>query len=221
MRIFISEKEYHHAKDLEKLGIPLDNDLLERSRGALRGFDIDQDPNIPQSRIFDAVSGGTGTLITLSIQNRTDRTIRLNHVRLDIPWCEKIYWLEDPKRSAPAKLYYTVPNPESQRLEHDSVLNHRIGKNHKLYPGDRLLGFLLGIAPESIPADFVDRSLIRARLSMFDTKDNAYTQELKVLICRELKNRTDRQTDNRPVLRSRLNLNGEGNVNSQVGSKVP
>src|SRR5579862_8587115 len=174
MGVSITEKEYSRAKELEKLGTPLDNEVLEKSRAALSGLYIDQDFNIPQTIIFDTKSGGTGVQIGLSIQNRTDRTIRLCTARLDIPWCSQLHWLEDPVRRAPAKLFYTVPICGSLKLERDSVLNHRLGPRSKLHPGDRLEGFLLGVAPERIPEEYLDRKLFIAKLSIFDSRNNTY-----------------------------------------------
>lgn len=219
MTVSITEKEYLQAKELEKLGIPLDNELLAKSRAALRGFYIDQDPNIPQTMLFDSIPGGTGVLITLSIQNGTEQTICLSSARLDIPWCNQLGWLEDPMRSAQAKPYYTVPISGSHRIERDFVLNHRIGRTTKIHPGDRLDGFLLGVAPESIPGNYIDRSIFKARLSIFDTRNNAYTQGLTFLVCRYLKNRanTSLENDNRPIGRLRRRLE-EAATNASTGA---
>lgn len=101
------------ARQLGALGIPLDEEVLEKSQEACHGLWMAQNPNIPQTTIFDTISGGTGVIICISVFNESDHLIRISAVRLDIFWCKQIRWLEDPLRKAPAKHYYLLPMPDS------------------------------------------------------------------------------------------------------------
>jgi hypothetical protein len=186
MGMKISATELLRARQLEALGVPLDDEVLAKSQEASRGLWISQDPNIPQTTIFDTISGGTGVIISLSICNESDQMIRISAARLDIFWCKQVRWLDDPLRKAPVKHYYSIPMPDFPRFERDAILNHRFGPNGKLFPGDQLDGFLLGIGVEPIPDQYINRALFEARLWIFDGRNHRYIVDLEFLTCRGL-----------------------------------
>jgi hypothetical protein len=195
MTIKISPKELLRAKQLETLGIPLDEEVMERSQYAYQGLTLDQDPNPLQTTIWDSESGGTGIVIDLFVRNDSDQVIRLSAARLEIPWCNQIRWLEDPFRSAPHKYFYSFPNSDLQSYGRDTVLNHCFGRNSALFPRDPLDGLLLGIAAEPIPDKYRDGQLFEARLSIFDGRKNAYAINVKFLVSRDLKHRRQQKAD--------------------------
>jgi hypothetical protein len=187
MTIKISSKEFLRAKQLETLGIPLDHEVLEKRKEACHGLWMGQDPSIPQTILFDMVSGHTGVVIALKICNESEQMISLRAARLKIPWCNQICWLEDPFRNAPRKFIYSFPKPDLQGFERDLVLNHQFGQNSKLFLGDQLDGFLLGIGDEPIPDQFRDCEIFEASLSIFDSRNNPHSLNVKFLVTRDIK----------------------------------
>jgi hypothetical protein len=217
MAIKIGSTEFSRAKELEALGIPLDGEVLEKSQEPCRGLWIDQDPQTPHTRLFDTISGGTGVWITVWIG--VYRIIRVSAVRLDIPWCKQIRWLEDPLRKAPAKYYYSFPVPGTPRFERDAVLNHQLRSNSKLFPG-QLDGFLLGIGEEPIPDQYRDREPFEARLSIFDGRNNQYSVDLKLLVSWDVRHHQGRKAGKETVAVSPARRRSLSWVSTQAENRI-
>jgi hypothetical protein len=189
MKMNLSSKEFERARELEALGIPIDAELMERSQKFTSGLLIDQDPNIPQTTIFDMGRRKTGIIISMFLMNKSEQVIRLAAARLNLPWSNNIRWLEDPRRRAPAKDDYGFPECHYPYIERDTVLNHRFGPSGKLFPGDSLECFLLGTCEERIPEQYCNRALLESTLAIFDGRNNSYALPLKFLVTRDQKPR--------------------------------
>jgi hypothetical protein len=162
--------------------------VLKKFQDACRGLWIGQDPNIINTILFDLASGGTGVLIGLSVCNESNRVICISAVRVYIPWCKQIRWLKVPLSRACAKFYSSLPMSDFPSLEGETILNHSLKPNSKLYPEDWPDGFLLGIGEEPIPDQYRDRQPFETHVSIYDGQNNEYHQDLRFQISRERKN---------------------------------
>ena len=182
----LSEKEFLLFSQLRAAGIPLDEEVLEAMKAAPRGLSLFQIGTALESGTFDLIPGGTAYMLSVAICNDSNRVVWLHDFRLKIPWSEpRFNWLEDPLRKVPREFIYSFPNGGPIGFDRDVVLNHRIGREDKLYPGDCREGLLLGVGQERAPVEYRDRQRLQTRLSVFDERGNRYDLDLNLLMSRE------------------------------------
>jgi hypothetical protein len=181
-----SPNQLARAKELQTLGIPFDGEILEKFEATSRALYLAQDPNPPNTYVFDLRSGGTGIIIDFIVLNDSDQKIRLAGARLDFPWSAQFHWLEDPFRSNPRGWAYVFPAPDPQKYDRGTVLNHHFGAKI-LLPGEDLRGFLLGKEEARIPARYENYQRLQGQLLVFDGKGIQRTLALDFQVCREKK----------------------------------
>lgn len=158
------------ALDLQRAGIPLHEDVLERMRIESQGLRVYQTGTLVENEIFD-LGSGMGVTIALAIDNNARKNIRIAQFRLELPWVEPgFHWLEDPLRKKPRERLYKFPRPSVLTFERELVLNHRIGRLGVLLPSDYLDGLLLGVGEASIPESFQHRQPLNLQLRILDTR---------------------------------------------------
>ena len=141
----MTRNELARAAELRDLGIPLDGEVLAEMQAACRGLNVSQHPDPLQSSVFDLDSGGTGYMLSIAIDNDSERVIRGVTARLETPWWEPNFgWLIDPRRRTPREHTYSFPDSGPVGFEPEAILNHRLGRGTSLYPGDSLEACSLG-----------------------------------------------------------------------------
>ncbi len=204
MRNKLSAQELLLASQLSGAGIPLDAEVLEATEAACRGLAIYQGPNIPDTQIFDLDSGGTGYMLTIAMRSDSPRTLWLHEFRLEIPWWEpRFRWLEYPLGKAPREYTYSFPDPGPVGFEPDDVLNHRLGRKGRLYPGDWIEGLLLGVGQEPMPSHYQDRQALDMRLWVFDEQGNRFGAPIKFLVDRSALRVREKKLGQRKLARTR------------------
>ncbi len=186
----VNEEELGLCDELRSGGIPLDQEVVEQMRAACRGLLIQQCGTALETAIFDLESGGAAYVLNVAIDNVSDRILRPQEPRLEIPWSDLHFrWLENPFGKAPREYTYSLPPYGPAGFDPEVVLNHSLRPGRKLYPGDYLEGLLLGVGQASIPVHYVDRQAVKLRLSIYDERGHRYTSDLILLVSRERKPR--------------------------------
>jgi hypothetical protein len=180
----MSSKDLALAGQLLDAGIPLDGDVLEEAAArTCSRLSVFQSPNFIETNVFDLESGGTSYILSVALHNESDQVVRLQAFRLGIPWWENSFrWLEDPFRKS--EYTYSFPAPGPAGFERDVVLNHRLGDQGRIMPGDWLEGLLLGVGDEPIPEEHCDRQRIEMPLSIFDGQGNRYQLDARFYVSR-------------------------------------
>jgi hypothetical protein len=157
---------------MEKLlaaGIPLDEKVVSDLRASCQGLSLYQTGTVAENELFDLAFGGFGLLMSISVSNDSRRTIHIGQYRLEPPWPESGFrWLEDPRKKVPRERDYSFPQYGPEGLERECVVNHRVGREGRLFPGDTVEGFLCGLGRACIPDEYQHRQRLSLRLSVFD-----------------------------------------------------
>jgi hypothetical protein len=174
------------ARQLRDAGIPLDGEVLEEAANrTCSRLSVFQNSNFVETNVFDLESGGTGYILSVMVHNESDQVVQLQAFRLEIPWWENSFrWLQDPFRESPRQYTYSYPAPGPAGFERDVVLNHRLGDQGRIMPGDWLEGLLLGVGDEPIPEEHCDRQRIEMPLSIFDGQGNRYQLDARFYVSR-------------------------------------
>lgn len=173
-------------EELQHLGTPLDETVLRSSRAASQGLEISQTGCGPENIAYVPVAGGVGIMLSLCIENVSNRTIRLSAIRLIMPWFDSEFsWL---KKQSSKVLNpwggYQLRGFGTYGLDPTTVLNHRLTHNFTFYPGDAVEGFLLGEGLASVPAEFSDRILVPMQILCWEGSHESYGAWLRVGVSR-------------------------------------
>jgi hypothetical protein len=149
-------------------GIPLDDGVVSDLRTSSQGLSLYQTGTPVENELFDLAFGGFGLLVSVSVRNDSPGTIHISQYRLEPPWPESGFrWLEDPRKKVPRERSYSFPQYGPEGLERECVLNHRVGRQGRLLPGECIEGFLCGVGQVSIPDEYQHRQRLSLRLSVF------------------------------------------------------
>jgi hypothetical protein len=201
----MTQKDIRLFEELLRLGTPLDPTVLEEARARCQGIEITQTGSLVESGLYAQASGGVGIVVSLSIENISNRVITLESIQLKTPWPGADFsWL---KKASPRELSkwggYVIPGGGTCGFDHSVVLNHRLRRNLKLYPDEPIEGLLLGAGTTSVPADYPNRKLVPVQLVAFTTRGEAYGTWVELLLCREEQGRS-RTSASKQQVRSRL-----------------
>jgi hypothetical protein len=153
-----------------------------------RGLSLFQTGDPAQNCVFDLDRGGWGCTLAIAICNDSDRVIRVQSYRLEVPTFEWNFdWLEDPLRKSPRGYSYSFPPPGPVEFHREVVLNHRIGRKGRLNPGDSFEGLLLGKGQACLPDNFRDRQRMITKLAIFDGRGVCYELEMTLCVRRQVR----------------------------------
>jgi hypothetical protein len=183
----ITERELRRLEELHEGGTFVDPTVLEEARAARRGLEIDQDPNWFQSLVLPKASGGVGIVVSLEMENVSDRIIRPKAARLQLPWPDAdFHWLKKPSsKEVRERGGYVLAACGTHEFHPSVVLNHRFGRDLELYPGDSIEGFLLGVGTASVPDTYPNYMRVPARLTVFTGKCDSYGAWVELALMRE------------------------------------
>jgi hypothetical protein len=200
----VTSKDAIEFSELQALGVPLDGEVLERTRTAAPGLNIQIFPSAAECTILDAQYGGTFLMIRAIISNDSPRVIQLNQCRIKLPWHDSEFrLLEDPWRKMPREHSYSSPNVPTLSFEREVVLNHRFGHEGRLNPGDSLDGMILGVGSQVIPDQYHDRQEVDVQLVIIDGQGKMYKESPRVLLNRSEELRRQRKARERACARNR------------------
>jgi len=143
--------------------------------------------SVVTNQLFDLNDGGTGFIAEMLCENNTERAIRIDHVRVELPRFEPRFRLLTPIRRGPAAGTYDFPEPGPVNFLSNDVLNRRIRSHARFLLGEYFEGLLLGMGDETMPEKYVDRMPVRIRLSLFQTNGRVATIEMKLGVWRSPK----------------------------------
>ena len=85
-------------------------------------------------------------MLNVEICNNAPKSLCIEQYRLLMPWPESDFrWLADPRRLTCGQLIYSFPKYGPEGLDRECVLNHRLGRNARLFTGDCIRGLLCGV----------------------------------------------------------------------------
>ena len=190
-------KTQQRLKLFEKLhrgGTPLDQKVLEEARAACRGLRITQTGNCIDSALYSQASGGVGIMLSVAIENISDRPIAVKSIHLKMPWPHAdFHWLEKLSSRELRERGYVLPACGACGFDPDVIVNHRFGRDFKLDPGEEIEGLLLGEGTTAVPEHYPDGKLVPVELTVFAARREAYGAWIDLLLCRE-KQRSSRQS---------------------------
>src|ERR1035437_7166507 len=165
----VTSMEAIGSSELQRLGVPLDGEVLERRRAASFGLDIQVSDEFYEMAILDAEFGGTFVMIRTVICNVSPRRIRVDQCHIELPWDDPDFsLLEVPWLKEPGKFTYSSPRAPSYSFEREAVLNHRFGRQGGINPGDSLDGLILGVGSEAIPDHYHHHQGVDVQLVIVD-----------------------------------------------------
>jgi hypothetical protein len=172
----ITNEELRVLEELHHYGTPLDGTVLEEAKAACRGLEIFQTGNCTENVVFAQASGGVGIILSVDIENTSDRILRLEAVRLEMPWsAADFHWLRRPSSTEVRDWGgYVLAASGPCGFDPSVVLNHHFGRDSKFYPGDRIEGLLMGEGTALVPANYPDRTLVPMRLIVFTSRGERF-----------------------------------------------
>jgi len=178
----INQAQIKLLDELCAVGIPLNPDILQESRAASDDFKIFQSPDILESGVYGQVGGETFFMVGIVLFNGSDRVVRLQACRLQIPWHEpRFRWMKNPLGKIPREYCYWHPAFGPAGFEPDEVLNHRFDRGLKLFPDDSIDGLLFGVGESPLPEEYIDRQRIRTRLTIFESRGNCHFLDVNLM----------------------------------------
>jgi hypothetical protein len=91
----ITQREIELFEELRHWGTPLDPMVLRKVRAACRGLEITKSVNYWESIVYAQAAGGIGIMVSVDIENVSDRVIRIDAIGLRMPWFEgDFHWLK-------------------------------------------------------------------------------------------------------------------------------
>jgi len=181
----VTSMEAIEFSELQRLGVPLDGEVLERRRTASHELDIQISDIAVENIIEDAKLGGTFVMIHALICNVSPRRIRLEQCRIDLPWDDPDFsLLEAPWLKQPGKFTYSPSRAPTYSFEREVVLNHRFGRQGGLNSGDSLDGFILGTGSQAIPDHYQQRQGVDVQLAIIDGRGNIFRESARVMLDR-------------------------------------
>ena len=123
----VTDEELRRLDELRRRGIPLDAEVLRDMRASRKGLVIQQSGTAAENAVFGSALGETGFMLSISIDNDSDRYARLQGARLDIPWpVVNFRWLGNPWSKIPREYTYSHPSYGPAGFDSEVVVNHRL-----------------------------------------------------------------------------------------------
>jgi len=121
------------------------------------------------NQIFELSSGAFAYTLHAFIRSEGRRRAIIMDWDLELPWSDRVEWLEDPRDAEKSSTDYAYPGKDRWEYPRKRVLNHRLGD--KIAHGDVREGLLLGISFRPPPDTYRHGEMIPAILKVFDQRD--------------------------------------------------
>ena len=194
---------------LESRGVPLEP--FEHRCGVddqRRGVELlvrqwgDPDSN----RIFELSFGAFAYTLQAFIRSEGGRRAIIMHWYLELPWPDRVEWLQDPRDEGKSSTIYAFPGKDWWEYPRKEVLNHRLAGN--IAQGGIRKGLLLGKSCQPPPDRYRHGETIPAILEVFDQCDHPHIGTFELYLDRPPRRR--RRSRPRPAPDRR----GRGQVRS-------
>jgi hypothetical protein len=176
---------------------------LEKARGEYRALEIIQSGS---ALIYIETAGSFGIMLDVQIENISHETIRIDAIRLKMPWFGDLHWLKKLSSKVLCRQGgYVLPTAGPSCFDKSVVLNHLLVRDFKLYPGDAIHGFLFGEGAASVPEEFSDRRRVPMQLVIYSGGGKSYSRWMELVVSRKA-----HQMQCKPAIerrRRRLSLN--------------
>ncbi len=197
----ISQTDLASFSELAAGGIPLDEEVVGSLKASGGGLSIYQSLTSFESYVTNLEFGGTGYVLSLEIYNGSDRIVWPCAYRLTPLANEREFrWLEIASPRVEGEPPYQFPGETSGGFGDAEVLNHRLGRKYRLYPGDSLDGFLLGAGQQPLLPEYRNGQLLDVTLSIFDQRDIRYEANMQLMVDRKPPVKQHRSKRNQPSL---------------------
>jgi hypothetical protein len=165
---------------LRATGIPLDEEVVREMSAASRGLSLYQ---VGVGKILELYDGRIGYCLYVGLRNDSDRILSPHAHRLEtLTEGQNFAWLKASARREPKGEVYVWPGHGTHGIPAGEVLNHRLGSKGKLFPGDCLEGFLLGVGDSTIPENYRNGQRISRKWTVFDGRGIRYHKIIKLTI---------------------------------------
>jgi hypothetical protein len=183
----ITQEELQLLEELHRSGTFLDPTVLEEARAACQGLQITQTGNYLENVVYAQAAGGVGIMVSVEIENISNRIIRIDAIRLRMPWYQgDFHLLKKPSsKEVRERGDYVLSACGSCGFDSSVVLNHRFRRGSKLYPEDVVEGFLLGEGTSSVPQEYSDRVPVPIQLVVFTGEGKSYGSWMNLSLSRE------------------------------------
>jgi hypothetical protein len=168
------------ARRIRAAGVPIyiqEDDSAAANSSSDELF-IRQFGGITESAAFDYY-GGAGFVIYLVITIGVP-AFAISAFELQLPWTNKIRWLEDPSAIDGIPRAYHFGHNNAIEYGWSEVLNHRADVRRIIPRGHSLEGCLLGIADEGIPNSIGHGAMIPGTLSVLGQFGRPYASEVSL-----------------------------------------
>jgi len=182
------QKDLELFEQLLHWGTPLEPNVVEEARVACRGLKITQTGTCCESVVYAKASGDVGIMVSVAIENISDRIIRIDAIHLRMPWPDAdLHWLKKPSAKEMREWGgYVLSASGPCGFDSASVLNHRFGRDFKLYPKDVVEGFLFGEGTSPVPDEYSDRMPVPMQLVVFAGKGERFEVWANLMLSREV-----------------------------------
>ena len=202
-----SHNELQRYEELVHWGTSLDPMIVEKARAACRGLEITQSGGPLENVVYIETAGGFGIMLSVEIENISDKIICIDAIRLKMPWFDGDFCWQKKLSSKGLRERggYVLSACGTCGFEPDVILNHRFGRNFRLYSGDVIEGFLLGEGTTSVPEEFSDRRKVPMQLVVYLRDGKSYSGWMELVV-----SRNSHQMQCKPAIeqrRRRLSLN--------------
>ena len=189
--------------ELQALGVPLDWEILERTRAVSLGLQIQVIESAVDATIFDAQFGGIILMIHAAIHNDSLKVIRLDECQIELPWEDPDFrLLQASWRKMPREYMYSSSLAPTLQFESEAVLNHRFGRRGRLNPGALLDGMILGAGIQPIPDRYQHRQRVDVQLAIIDGRGKVYLETARVMLDRSVQLMRQRKARDRASART-------------------
>jgi len=199
-------------EELSRWNVPLDPGILRKAREMNRGLEITQTGTGAENAIYASSCGAMGVTISLSIDNVSDRDIRVVELQVEMPWFDgDFHWLQ-PLSSNAYVLKPLGPYP----FDRSVVLNDKLNRNFTVLAGHWQEGLLLGESSTMVPFEYADRSKLPVELKILAGGGRRYSTwvELQVQRSDQRRSKSLKRVGNRlPLFHpDARDVQSEGNV---------
>ena len=134
------------------------------------------------NQIFELSSGAFAYTLHAFIRSDGEPRAIIMNWSLELPWPDRVEWLEDPRDGEKSSTDYAYPGKDRWEYPRKQVLNHRLAG--KIAHGHIREGLLLGKSCQPPPDDYRHGETIPAILKVVDQSDRPHVGTFELYLFR-------------------------------------
>jgi hypothetical protein len=171
--------------ELREWDVPVERQRVNEIHNANRGLILTQTGSVVENALFATKSGRLESIISLGIENASDRDVRILDIQLGFPfYCADFHWLARSEETA-ADQQYVLPAMGPFPLGASAVLNARLAQKFVLCSGLSVEGLLLGEASTMVSTEHQHGSAIPIELTVFANEGRKFVSWMKLRVERQ------------------------------------